>query len=95
MDTIKINPRFTCHTVNMLTEALGNPGMSIFTRPFQIFGRLLHDVSKRASQLDDPILNDLMCALTLYEIADPESPEYNFEAVEQIKKIAAEYAKYL
>ncbi len=42
---------------------------------------LLCQVATRASQLNDRELNKLMMRLTLYEIADPESREYDKDFV--------------
>ena len=42
-------------------------------------------MSQRASELNDPILNNLMCKLTLYSIADPDSSDYNLEKVREIE----------
>lgn len=94
MNQIAEKPRFTCHTANLLKEIVNaNDGMAILSKPIQIFANLLYDVAERASQINDPILNDLMCALTLYSISDRELPEYDFKAITEIKRIAAAYIK--
>lgn len=64
--------QWSCHTPNLLTEALCNPGMSIMNVPFNIFGKILAQVAQRAIELDDPAMNILMLRLTLYEVADLE-----------------------
>jgi hypothetical protein len=43
-------------------------------------------VGERASELNDPQLNALMCRLTIYEIADPESKNYKPRVVKKIMK---------
>lgn len=79
------------NTPNMFKEILANDQTVIFTRPLQITARLLAEVAKRASELNDPILNGLMCQLTLYDCADPYSPGYNEQLTRQtIAKAATE-----
>lgn len=80
--------RWKIHTGKLLGEILNNPGTGILTRPLQLLARTLTEIGERASQLNDPILNDLMCRLTIYEIADPDSPDYDPKRVEQIAEQA-------
>lgn len=82
--------RWIVHTPNMLKEVLTNNQAKIFSIPFNVFGKILNNVGVRASQLNDPVLNDLMCQLTIYSIADPESPDYNQEALQEIRLQAIE-----
>jgi hypothetical protein len=70
---------FTVHTVHLLDEVLNNPGTHMLRMPLIIFRGILADVAQRAIELNDPKLNQLMCRLTLYEQADPESPLYRPE----------------
>ncbi len=65
------------HTPNLLKEVLTNKECGILLRPLQALANLLLQVSNRASQLNDNELNALMCQLTLYEISDPLSKEYD------------------
>jgi hypothetical protein len=53
------------------------PGTGIFRAPFQIFMEILSEIGERASELNDPIMNGLMCRLAIYEMADPYSNEYD------------------
>ena len=69
--------KWKCHTPNLLGEILTNTQCAILKIPLNILARLLMKVATRASQINDPELNALMCRMTLYEIADPESPNYN------------------
>lgn len=75
------------HTPNLLSEILENDQLSILERPIQKFASILEEVSIRCSQLNDPELNKLMCRLTLYSIADPESDCYDKEMIEEILSI--------
>lgn len=76
------------HTGSLLSEILNNNTTSVLHIPIKTFAMLLTQVSVRASQLNDPILNDLMCKLSLYEIADPYSKDYDPEKVEEIEKLS-------
>jgi len=78
------------HTHNLLQEILNNPGTGILTQPLIILASILSEVGKRASELNDPQLNALMCRLTIYSIADPASPEYDIETVRKIIATAAQ-----
>jgi hypothetical protein len=81
---------FKVHTPNLLNEILTNKGMGIMVRPIQAFANILAQVAIRASQLNDPELNDLMCRLTLYSISDPHASEFDQKAIDEIAKIAKE-----
>lgn len=72
------------HTPNLLSEILGNNETQMLKRPVQMLANLLDNVAIRASQLNDPILNALMCQLAMYEISDPYSENYNSERVLKI-----------
>lgn len=54
-----------------------NQGMGCFFQPINILKGLLAQVAERASQLNDPIMNELMCRLAFYEISDPYNPAYD------------------
>ena len=74
------------HTPNLLEEILRNQGAEALRVPLAIFGRLLEAVALRASELHDPEMDRLMVRLTLYEIADPQSKNYNEKAVRAITR---------
>lgn len=71
------------HTYRLLSEIANCSGNAIYKIPLNIFGKLLAKVGERAIELDDPQLNALMCRLTIYTAADPESPDYDPELVSQ------------
>ena len=79
----EIKAYWKVHTANLLTEVLTNPGTAILQKPLTIFSRLLHEVATRASELHDPELDKLMMRLTLYEVADPTSKEYDPKILEE------------
>ena len=76
------------HTPNLLQEMAECSTQPILVRPIDIFGKLLALVGQRAAELNDPKLNALMCRLTIYSIADPESSDYDPQAVKKIVKLA-------
>jgi hypothetical protein len=93
-----LNPvQWSCHTPNLLTEALCNPGMYALNVPFNIFGKMLAEVADRAILIDDPELNILMLRLTLYSVADMDedpSGKLRQEAFEsQYKRLEKEDGK--
>lgn len=80
---------FKVHTPNLLKEIVEyalpkNNGM-LFV-PINQFRQLLIKVAERCSELNDPVLNKLMCQLTLYECADPDSKEYNQKILDEVTK---------
>jgi len=82
---------FSVHTPNFLKEisdyAIPQTSGVLFI-PLNIFRGLLLKVAERASKLNDPILNKLMCQLTLYDVADPSSKDYSIKILSEIKKAA-------
>ncbi|MPS48523.1 hypothetical protein [Methylobacillus sp.] len=72
---VDIGHELKVHTPRLLEHVLDNPGTQILYRPFQFFGRMLGEIADRAAQLNDPILNDLMLRMALYEEGDPENLE--------------------
>jgi len=63
---------------------LADPAMSI--------AAIMLELAERCVQLNDPKLNALMCRLILYQIADPNHPDYDPELCETIYKKA--YSNY-
>lgn len=70
------------HTSGLFEEILlNNPSCVIFKSPLFIMRGLMAKVAQRAIELNDPQLNTLMIRLTLYSIADPKSPDYDPQEV--------------
>jgi hypothetical protein len=65
------------HTPNLLKEIAGNNETGILRIPLNIFQDLLRQVADRAVEINDEKLNCLMIRLTLYDNADPASPDYS------------------
>jgi hypothetical protein len=74
-----MNMNFKVHAPNLLKEILNNQACAVLKMPLIIFKGILEEVATRASQLNDVEMNKLMMRLALYEIADPESKEYDSE----------------
>lgn len=77
-------PDWRIHTSNLLSEIVKHSGQDIYRIPLSILGQILAAVGERAAELNDPILNALMCRLTIYTIADPTSPDYDPDAVRNV-----------
>ena len=75
------------NTPALFNEILSNPGTSILSVPFKILAQILGQVGERCAELNDPVLNSLMCRLAVYEISDPYNENYDKElTAETIKK---------
>ena len=86
------NLEFRVHTPNLLKLVLELRDGFVLRIPIATFGDLLASVAERASQLNDPILNGLMCKLALYDISDPTSESFD---VLMTKELIAECDKLL
>jgi hypothetical protein len=85
--------KWRVHTPNLIKEVLNNPGTSTLVTPLKIFLSLMNDVAVRASQLNDAQLNALMCRLTLYQLSDLESPNYDQKTYDEIMESAKQQKK--
>lgn len=75
------------NTPQLLKEIMQNNEVAILSKPLEIFATILAEVGERASELNDPKLNALMCRLAIYEVANPYDKEYNSELTnDTIKK---------
>jgi hypothetical protein len=80
-----IDAQWRVHTPRLLAEISScSDQSSIYRVPLSIFGGILAEVGQRAAELNDPKLNALMCRLTIYTLADPESPDHDPEAMRKI-----------
>lgn len=52
----------------LLQEIASNHGVAILKIPLNIFQSILAEVAERATEINDPILNELMIDLNLYEL---------------------------
>jgi len=67
------------HIPNLFKEIVdSNPEHNaIFRVPLMEVSEILSQIADRTRELNDTKLKLLCCRLTLFEIADPESKEYN------------------
>lgn len=79
-------PHWKIHTSALLEEISKRSGQAIYRIPLSMLGKVLFNVGQRAAELNDPVLNALMCQLAIYTIADPYSPDYDPHRVEEICK---------
>ncbi|MFV0311488.1 MAG: hypothetical protein ACK5KN_07555 [Dysgonomonas sp.] len=82
---------WTCHTPRLIEEIVNCAiprNMGILFQPLNIFKNYLAAIADRAAQINDPILNDIMCKMVLYEEADPYSKEYNPEKLRKVEDLA-------
>jgi len=79
----ELQPVWKVHTPCLLKEigSMTGTGFGILKIPLSEFGKLLFAVGERAAELNDPKLNALMMRLTIYAVADPESPDYDRKTV--------------
>jgi hypothetical protein len=69
----------TPQLIKEIFECYPNGQGDIFRIPFNVLQALLAQVASRASELNDPVLNALMCRMALYGESDPYDKK-NFNA---------------
>ncbi len=87
---------FKVHVPQLLTEIADSAlaqNSGVLKIPLNVLRKYLLSVAERCSELNDPILNRLMCEMALYDEADPQSEHYNPEMIEQVYKTAEEFKK--
>jgi hypothetical protein len=75
------------HTKGLLREIISTLEKKDYTAlhiPIKQFTSLLIELGARASELNDPKLNAIMCRLQLYAESDPENKEYNLKLVNKV-----------
>ena len=80
---------FTLHVPNVLNDIIPNAAaerkaeIQICLNTLQGF---LVKIADRAAELNDDKLLAICCRMTLFECADPSSPEYNPEGLKELYK---------
>lgn len=77
--------RWSVNTPGLLREITCNPHTEVLGQPLNIFANKLHEVAKRAAEVNDPKSNLLMLELALYEAGDPYSDNYDSEIIEKLR----------
>lgn len=79
---------FKVHVPLLLEEiemkAMNNNNAATLRIPMRIFRGQLLKLATRCSQVNDPILNQIMAEMALYAISDPTDPEFNQETTDKI-----------
>ena len=82
---------FKINTVGLLKE-IADAGldrkMGVLKVPLNVLLKYLKSVAERSAQLNDPILNKIMCDMALYEVANPESKDFDPEILKIVKNAA-------
>lgn len=91
MDNNNYTLGFKIHTPNIFTDiipnAFTNPNdYAVLKIPLDLLRGYLGKVAERCAEINDPVLNKLMCELTLYEQSDLTSPNYDENMVNQVSK---------
>lgn len=76
--------------INEITECALGVNREALRIPIQIFKSHLAKIAERCSEINDPVLNKIMCDMAMFEEADPYSKDYK---PVMIKKVNAEYNK--
>lgn len=76
--------KWKVHVHGLLVEILSNPQCSSLKIPLNILLDLLKQVAQRATELNDPKLNELMIRLCLYSISNPDDPAFDADLVSKI-----------
>lgn len=79
---------FKVHVPNLLEETIMK-GLTPMERgalhvPLNVFIKYIRSVAKRCTELHDPVLDRLMCEMSLYEEADPTSKDYDPKMVNKV-----------
>lgn len=70
---VDLNPwQFDVNTADFLREAALNCTNGMYVVCYECFRKLLGQVSQRATELNDPVMNVLMLRLNLYECKNEE-----------------------
>jgi len=82
----KAKLQWKVHVPCLLEEIAGAGGLGgVFRVPLNVLRILLGRVADRAAEINDPKLNRLMCRMALYNQADPDSPDYDAEAMREMR----------
>ncbi len=83
---------FKINTPAFLKEVFDhNPTLGgVLKVPVNVLRNYLQQIAERASQLNDPKLNAIMCQMALYAIADPYDKD-NYDAERTSEIIKAKY----
>ena len=78
------NLKWKVNAPQLMKEILDHHGSGALVMPITIFRSVISEVAIRASELNDPKLNSLMCRLALYSISDPFDKDFDQELTTKI-----------
>jgi hypothetical protein len=79
MSKVKVIGRelhWKCHLPNLFKEIMCNPGTGMLKMPLTLTQNILAELAERCIQVNDPIINEIMCDLQLYETPRIATKEY-------------------
>jgi len=86
---------FKIHVPNFLDEWFNNGTENrckgALHVPFNIFNKYLVSIVERCIEINDPVLNRYMVEMALYSVGDPESKDYDQNAIDETIRIGREY----
>jgi len=78
------NLKYKSNVKGLFEEIIGsNNQMWIMRQPLKLTYQILQEVAQRSQEINDPKLNCLMLRLSLYDINDPQSENFDQDAVEK------------
>lgn len=91
---------FKVHTRNLFEETIHNAirpkDRAALEIPLRIFLSYMDSLRVRCSELNDPVLDKIMCDMALYDQADQTNKEYyDPDILEEVDRRFMEYRKYL
>lgn len=93
IEKIDITHGFKIHTPQLLKEITNNNGIGALKIPLRVLQRYLVSVAERTIELDDPIMNKIMCEMTLYDQVDPQSKTFQPNLMDEVNKKAEQFKK--
>jgi hypothetical protein len=76
-------------------NVLGVGNFGVLRVPMNVFQGYLAQIAGRCAELNDPVLNKLMCDMALYEESDRYSGQYNKDMVTSVMKNYIEHINSL
>lgn len=84
------------HTPRFLQEVFLNlKNEGVLKVPVNVMRLFLLEISERCTEVNDPILNDLMIRMALYSVGDPDSEDFDQQLCDEIHLRAEKLRKEL
>ena len=79
----KNNLKWSVNAPQLLQEISLNKDLWVLNKPLNIFQSILGELAKRAIEIDDKELNKIMIRLSLYDISNPQSKDFNQQQINE------------